>query len=254
VLTAVLPTHYQEPHVEPKLVAQANMHNLSVNPYPGRGLVIGKVEPGWIQVYWIMGRSEDSRNRVFTQGADGLVYTEAVDPSKVKDPSLIIYNAMAERNSFFFATNGVQTDNLVDAVTTGTEPTKGLRQHTYEPDPNHTSRISGWCTRDPNSYAHFSLIKKSPLSAAADRHLFKCEVEAGYGYGISTYRGDGSPLPAFKGEPQLLPIEGTIEEIAQTYWSALNEANRVSLAVKLIPYEIMTPSQVHIINKYEKVA
>jgi IMP cyclohydrolase len=238
--------------MDPSLVAMANLHNLSVNPYPGRGIVIGKRHDGWVQVYWIMGRSDDSRNRIFAQGADGLVYTEAVDPSKVKDPSLIIYNAMAERNAWYFATNGVQTDDLVHAVTIGTDPQNGLRRHTYEPDPNHTSRISAWCERNPETYAHFSIIKKSPLSKAADPHLFRCSVEAGFGYGISTYRGDGTPLPAFQGEPILLPVEGTTEEIAQTYWGALNEDNRVSLAAKFIPHQIMAPSEVHIINKYQK--
>ncbi|MFP4379552.1 MAG: IMP cyclohydrolase [Candidatus Sumerlaeia bacterium] len=233
-----------------------NLEELGKNPYPGRGIIIGMGEKGesLIQVYWIMGRSPNSRNRVFEK--DGaLLRTAAADPSKVQDPSLIIYNAMREMNGLYVVTNGDQTDTIIQGILTGTTFCQALNTRAYEPDaPNFTPRISGICSlKDGLPWAELSVLKKSVFGAHTDRHCFRYEeFGPGLGHCITTYMGDGDPLPSFSGEPRLMPLEGSISELANNIWNHLNEDNRVSLAVKFIDIET-GGSNLHVINKYSKV-
>jgi IMP cyclohydrolase len=238
--------------------AQANLLALGQNPYPGRGIVAGLDETGQylVQVYWIMGRSENSRNRVFkADNETGRLFTEAADPSKVKDPSLIIYNAMRERGDWYntlhyVVSNGDQTDTVVESMGPLSlyEVLAGRR---YEPDaPNFTQRITAvhslWKERP---FLQMSILRRSMLGEACDGVLFVYDqLHPGYGYCITTYSGDGDPLPPFYGDPIVMPLVGGMQDIAWTYWDSLNEANRVSLAVKWI--EVGNGrSDIRIINK-----
>ena len=236
--------------------ANENLEALRKNPYPGRGLIIGLDETGrsLVQVYWIMGRSANSRNRVF-ESDGGRLWTTAADPSKVKDPSLIIYNAMRELAGLYIVTNGDQTDTIAQACLAGGDFRQALNTRVYEPDaPNFTPRISAICSlREGGPFAELSVLKKSAFGDGCDRHLFRIEAfGAGLGHCVTTYMGDGDPLPAFAGEPYLLPLRGDIESVARTIWEALNEENRVSLAVKFIDAGDGR-SSIHVVNKYEKV-
>lgn len=240
------------------------MEAFSGNPYPGRGIVAGVDETGknLVQVYWIMGRSENSRNRVFKQGENGRVYTEAADPAKIKDGSLIFYDAMLEtsRNGKPLAavSNGVQTE----AVMGGPSFMDALLSYRYEPDkPNYTPRITGcsyWLGRlrtddvTLESRVLLSSIRKSQGSLACERHFHSYEnVPPGIGYCLTTYRGDGDPLPPYDGEPYALMLRGSIEDIAHTYERALNADNFVSLVAKFIPRK--GASHVVILNKYRQL-
>ena len=209
---------------------------LEENPYPGRGIVLGRSDDGaWIQVYWIMGRSDNSRNRIFVC-EDGVVRTEAAEPSKVEDPSLIIYNAMRTSGGRFVVSNGVQTDAIWAALEAGGIFVDSLNDWHHEPDaPNFTPRISG-CTDVDEQVLWLSILKKSPFSKkASERHFFRFdEVEAGMGYAITTYRSDGDPLPSFEGSPYLLSLPGNADEIAAHFWSKLNGDNKISLVVRRI--------------------
>jgi IMP cyclohydrolase len=240
--------------------AEMNLEVLRRNSYPGRGIVVGLDETGQylVQVYWIMGRSANSRNRVFGYDKkEGRLFTEAADPSQVKDPSLIIYNAMRETKSHWVVSNGRQTDAVVDSredfITT-------ICGYAYEPDaPNFTSRVTATSTWSivPSSDTPgvlISILRKSPWSDACDRHFYEInDLGKGFGYCVTTYRGDGDPLPAFQGEPYLLPLRGDARFIADYYWTeVLNGENKVALAVKFIPKS--GPSEVTIRNKYEKVS
>jgi len=248
------------------LEAKENMLNLAMNPYPGRGIIVGldQTDKNIVQIYWIMGRSENSRNRVFSCDCDNRVFTEAANPAKVKDPSLIIYNAMREisfigDNYLSVVSNGTQTDAIITQH-------QGLRKNYlpfnivhwgYEPDaPNFTPRITAvsmwekYAIRETQIF-QISILRKSQWSDACDRHFYEIDgIGPGYGYGVTTYHGDGDPLPSFRGEPKLFPFVGDIDMIANSYWAALNKKNRVSLAVKFIPKS--GPSHVVIVNKYKK--
>lgn len=235
--------------------ARENMERLAANPYPGRGIVIGMEAQGrrLAQVYWIMGRSENSRNRVFERRG-GRVWTSAADPSKVADPSLIIYNAMRELKGLYVVTNGDQTDTIVQAALAGADFRQALNTRAYEPDaPNFTPRISGVCSlREGAPLAELSVLKQSLVGPGCDRHFFRYESFApGFGFCVTTYEGDGSPLPSFRGEPRLMPVEGDLSDVARAYWDSLNAENRVSLAVKFIDLETGV-SDVAVINQYEK--
>ena len=207
-----------------------------------------------VQIYWIMGRSENSRNRVLSLGENGRVFTEAADPTKVQDPSLIIYNAMLENCGEYVVSNGHQTDAIAHRDKSLSDTLAAFR---YEPDtPNYTSRISGVCYT--NEEVWLSILKKS--AAAADDYCIRLEymyikeyVPPGFGCCITTYSGDGNPLPSFDGEPHILPLNGGIDDVADEYWNSLNVDNRISLAVKFI--DIVTgKSQTVLRNKYQKVA
>lgn len=235
--------------------ARENLEALKANPYPGRGIVVGQDETGsrLLQVYWIMGRSANSRNRVFAFEG-GTLWTEAADPSMVKDPRLIIYRAMRELPGLYVATNGDQTDTVIEVFEAGGAFAEALATRRYEPDaPNFTPRISAVVSlREGAPSAELSVLKKSPLGDGCDRHLFRLEQFApGTGHCITTYRGDGDPLPSFEGEPYLLPLAGDAESVADTLWEALNADNRVSLAVKAID-PATGRSSITVRNRYRK--
>lgn len=219
-------------------LARDAFDRLAANPYPGRGLVIGRSTGNdWLILYWIMGRSAQSRNRRFV--AEGSVLrTEPVDASLVKDPSLIIYEAMLELPGIHLVSNGDQTRTIHQALQAGGTFEGALATREREPDaPNFTPRISGLLDlgRSPGSMA-LSILRAGRLDPQqTDRHTYRPAPPApGFGYGLTTYSGDGNPLPSFAGDPLLLPLEGGPEAVLEAYWSALQAENRISLAVKAI--------------------
>ena len=228
------------------------------NPYPGRGIILGMDESGdhLVQVYWIMGRSASSRNRVFSvDGGD--VWTEAADPSTLLvAPELIIYNAMREMAGLHIVTNGDQTDTVFQTFAHGGTFEQALATRMHESDaPNNTPRISGvFDTRSGTPIARMSVLKASLFGADASvRQYFHFDKFApGLGHCVTTYRGDGNPLPPFEGEPYLLSLIGDIDAIADGIWEALDEDNKVSMAVKTIA-SLSGTSRVVLRNKYEKV-
>jgi IMP cyclohydrolase len=208
------------------------------NPYPGRGIIIGKSdESTWQIIYWIMGRSTNSRNRRFVAENNSL-RTEPVDMSLLTDPSLIIYDAMLELPGIYMVSNGDQTRTISDAIKQGNTFEESLMTRDHEPDsPNFTPRISGMLdTRAKNPLVIMSILKASKIDTGfSDRYFFRPSYsQTGFGYGLTTYMGDGNPLPSFIGDPLLLPCTGTTEQILDKYWCALNEENLVSLAIKTI--------------------
>ena len=222
--------------------AESNFKNLSANSYPGRGIVLGTSPCGRfdVQVYWIMGRSENSRNRIFVIDQDtNFMKTQAFDESKLVDPSLIIYYPAKHGKDYHIITNGDQTDTVYDIMQNGGSFEEALNTRCYEPDgPNFTPRISGITYRNPNPAVYKLSILKSRFNneeAGCERHFFSYEKKMpGLGHFISTYKTDGNPIPSFSGEPQLVPIAKTPQETLDMYWNALNETNRVSLMVKWI--------------------
>ncbi|MDQ8179645.1 IMP cyclohydrolase [Pelagicoccus sp. SDUM812005] len=238
-------------------IASATLQShVAGNPYPGRGLVIGKSASGdaWQQVYWIMGRSPNSRNRQFSlEGAT--LSTEPFDPSKVEDPSLIIYEAMLELPGQFLVSNGDQTRTLCDGLAAGKTAKEALSTRDREPDaPNYTPRITGQLDLTGDSpEIGLSILKANKIDPKySDRHYYYPQEPAnGIGYGLTTYMGDGNPLPTFNVDPLLLPIAATPEETLELYWSALDEDNRISLAVKEIALD-GSSSRVVLRNKYTK--
>lgn len=212
------------------------------NPYPGRGLVLGRSEDGgaWLQLYWIMGRSANSRNRIFV--ADGATLrTEPFDASAVEDPSLILYEAMLELERVYLVTNGDQTRTVCDAIVRGGSFEEALATREREPDaPNFTPRISGMIDlRGSAPRFALSVLKANRADPAlTDRHSFRtAPPPRGLGLGLTTYLGDGSPLPPFEGEPLWLPLLGDPSVLLDRYWEALDPANRVALALKRIPLD-----------------
>lgn len=210
------------------------------NPYPGRGLVVGRAssDDAWLMIYWIMGRSENSRNRRFV-AEGGMLKTEPVDPSKVRDPDLIIYEAMLELPGVYLVSNGLQTRDLYETLRSGGTFEETLMRWEREPDaPNYTPRISAMLDlREPPGTIVLSLLKANAANPdLTDRYIIRPAVPPpGLGYCITTYSGDGDPLPSFTGDPLLMPCSGSAEEVLATYWDALDAENRVALAVKHIP-------------------
>ena len=236
-------------------IASSNFkRHLRENPYPGRGLVAGKSskEHNWIIIYWIMGRSTNSRNRRFTD-ENGVLRTVPVDYSKVTDPSLIIYEAMLELPKIYFFSNGDQTRTMYEGIQKGIGIQDSLAKREREPDaPNFTPRISGMLDLNgKDAVLTLSILKASPIDPAfTDRYYYRPVFpKDGFGFGLTTYQGDGDPLPAFTGDPVLLPLNGSAEEIADVYWNALNKENRVSLAVKEISPD-GKKSRIFIKNQY----
>jgi len=212
--------------------------HLRDNPYPGRGLVIGRssIDHGWIMLYWIMGRSVHSRNRRFVVEG-GTLRTAPVDPQLLADPSLIIYEAMLELPGIYLVSNGAQTRTMYETLSTGGSFDAALAQWQHEPDaPNYTPRISAMLMLAQQQVT-LSLLKANPIAPAyTDRYTYRLAVPAqGLGVGLTTYRGDGNPLPSFTRDPLLLPCAGSPEDLLETYWEALDAHNRVALAVKHIP-------------------
>jgi IMP cyclohydrolase len=220
------------------LAARTFASYLRDNPYPGRGLVIGRssLDPGWIMLYWIMGRSAHSRNRRFVVEG-GTLRTAPVDPQLLTDPSLIIYEAMLELPGIYLVSNGAQTRTLYETLSTGGTFDAALGQWQHEPDaPNYTPRISAMLMLAQQQVT-LSLLKANPIDPAyTDHYTYRPAVPAqGLGVGLTTYRSDGNPLPSYTGDPLLLPCTGSPEDLLDTYWEALDAHNRVALAVKHIP-------------------
>jgi len=212
--------------------------HLRQNPYPGRGFVVGRsaADPGWVMLYWIMGRSASSRNRYFVVEG-GTLRTAPVDPQLVTDASLIIYEAMLELPGIYLVSNGAQTRALYETLSTGGTFTAALEPWEHEPDaPHYTPRISAMLVL-ARQQVTMSLLKANPVdSACTDRYVYQPAIPAdGLGVGLTTYRGDGHPLPSFSGDPLLLPCAGSPEELLHMYWEALDANHRVALAVKHIP-------------------
>ena len=205
---------------------------LRANPYPGRGIVLGAQSlPGAAVVaYWIMGRSANSRNRVFAETDDG-IRTEPYDPAGVEDPSLILYHPVRLVGRRTVVTNGDQTDTIRCFLLQGKSFEDALRTRTFEPDaPNCTPRISG--LMEPDGSYRLSILKASPGGRCL-RQFFEYPAEPGLGHLLTTYRGDGAPLPSFTGEPIPVAIDAPdAETFAGQLWDALNGDNRVSLFVR----------------------
>ena len=206
------------------------------NTYPGRGIVLGKSADGQKAViaYFIMGRSENSRNRIFVE-EDGGLRTQAFDPAKLKDPSLVIYWPVRKFGAATIVTNGDQTDTIYEFLAAEKTFEEALRMRTFEPDPPIlTPRISGLVHKD-GSY-RLSILKSANGNAASTQRFFYeyPQPVAGEGHFIHTYLGDGNPVPSFEGEPELVRIEGDIDSFTSLMWENLNEANKVSLFVRFI--------------------
>lgn len=205
------------------------------NSYVGRGIVIGKSPDGKkaVSAYFIMGRSANSRNRVFTERG-GALYTEPFDPSMVEDPSLIIYAAMRRFENKLIVTNGDQTDTIYEGLKNGLGFAESLKSRCFEPDaPNLTPRISGMLTFGEGDFEYSMSILKSadPEGSACNRYTFDYPALPGLGHFIHTYIGDGKPLPTFCGEPERVAIPDSVDEFTEKLWSALDKDNRISLFV-----------------------
>ena len=231
-----------------------NIYNeLKQNTYPGRGIVIGKSADGKsaVAAYFIMGRSENSRNRVFIEDGEG-IRTQAFDPSKLTDPHLIIYAPVRVLGNKTIVTNGDQTDTVYDLMNQQMTFEQALRTREFEDDaPNYTPRISGIIKTGVNSFNYaMSIIKSNngdPSSCL--RHTFSYNnPKAGEGHLIHTYMGDGAPLPSFEGEPKLVDLPDSIDAFTEKLWNALNEDNKVSLFVRFIDLETGA-KQTKIVNK-----
>ena len=214
---------------------------LKDNTYPGRGIVIGKTPDGTraMTAYFIMGRSENSRNRVFTE-KNGEVFTEPFDAAKVQDPSLIIYAAIRGYENSLVVTNGNQTDTVVDGLKNGKSFSEALESREFEPDgPNFTPRISGMLTFGEKDFTYqMSILKSADAEGSAcNRFTYSYAPLNGLGHFIHTYVCDGNPIPTFQGEPERMAVCDDIDEMTDRLWNALNEQNRISLYVRYIDLE-----------------
>ena len=212
---------------------------LQENAYPGRGIVLGRSEDGTkaVAAYFIMGRSENSRNRIFVEEGEG-IRTQAYDPSKLTDPSLIIYAPVRVLGHRTIVTNGDQTDTVYEGMEKGLTFEQSLRSRKFEPDaPNYTPRISGLMELENGRYSYSLSILKSNNGdpACCNRYTFSYEnCAAGEGHFIHTYLHDGNPLPSFEGEPKLVAIPDDMEKFTNMLWNNLNPENKVSLFVRYI--------------------
>ena len=212
---------------------------LSSTSYPGRGIIIGRSADGSkaVTAYFIMGRSVNSRNRVFVEDGEG-IRTEAFDPSKLEDPSLIIYAPVRVLGNKTIVTNGDQTDTIYEGMDRQLTFEQSLRSREFEPDaPNYTPRISGVMHVENGRYNYAMSILKSNNGdpSSCNRYTFAYEnAKAGEGHFIHTYMHDGNPLPSFEGEPKWVEIDGDIDTFTDKLWNSLNEENKVSLFVRYI--------------------
>jgi hypothetical protein len=223
-------------------IAAANFEtHLQRNPYPGRGLVVGRatgIDNTWLQVYWIMGRSASSRNRHFVVSGTTM-RTEPVDTREMDRPELLIYEAMLELPQTYLVSNGDQTRTIHDTLQAGGTFDAALATREREHDaPHYTPRISAMLELQASrpGVLTLNILKGNPIDPAhTDRFTYRpAAPQAGFGVGLTTYRGDGNPLPSFSGDPLLLPLKGSAQDVLETYWHALNEENRISIAVKQI--------------------
>lgn len=229
----------------------AGMDRLKNATYPGRGIVIGQTPDGehLIQIYWIMGRSPSSRNRVFVREGD-FVKTDTVDKSQEKDP-LTMYYPVKVHGNIHIVTNGDQTDTIADALREGASFESALMTRTFEPDgPNFTPRISGIIDQDDSQAYRLAILKTvGGDEGYCSRQFFDYETAvSGVGHCITTYVDDGSPLPSFEGEPFAVELFDDIRQTADVFWDLMDVGNRVSMLVKFIG---MDKSEVIIVNKYE---
>ncbi|MCM1038643.1 MAG: IMP cyclohydrolase [Roseburia sp.] len=235
------------------MIKKSLAQELAGNAYPGRGIVIGKSADGKYAVtaYFIMGRSVNSRNRIFVTEKEG-IRTQAFDPAKLEDPSLVIYAPVRVLGNKTIVTNGDQTDTIYELMDKQQTFEQALRTRTFEPDaPNYTPRISGIMHVGNGSFNYAMSILKSNNGnpAACNRYTFAYENPvAGEGHFIHTYQGDGDPLPSFEGEPTWIGIDGDIDSFALMVWDNLNEENKVSLFVRYIDIET-GEYETRIINK-----
>ena len=226
---------------------------LKENSYPGRGIVIGKSEDGKkaVTAYFIMGRSVNSRNRVFVEDGDG-IRTQAFDPSKLTDPHLIIYAPVRVLGNKTIVTNGDQTDTIYELMNQQMTFEQSLRTREFEDDaPNYTPRISGIIKTSDNDFNYAMSILKSADGDASScrRYTFSYNnPQSGVGHFIHTYMSDGDPLPSFSGEPKQVSIPNCIDEFTNGLWESLNEDNKVSLFVRFIDLE-SGKTDTRIINK-----
>ena len=230
---------------------------LKETSYPGRGIMIGRSADGTkaVTAYFIMGRSVNSRNRIFVEDGEG-IRTQAFDPSKMEDPSLIIYAPVRVYGNKTIVTNGDQTDTIYEGLDKQYTFEQALRSREFEPDaPNYTPRISGVMHVEKGKYSYAMSILKSDQGDPSSclRYTFAYEnPKPGEGRFISTYKGDGNPLPSFEGEPKALELDGVftgdIDTFTDRVWAALNEDNKVSLFVRFI--DITSGAyQTRIVNK-----
>lgn len=220
-------------------MALINEKRLQQNKYPGRGIVVGMTPDGknYVQVYWIMGRSENSRNRVFEVEGE-FVKTKAFDISKLKDPSLIIYYPVKAVKGYHIVTNGDQTDTIYEYIEKGKTFKEALDTREFEPDPpNYTPRISGYvdCTSEKVTYG-LSILKtiENNEQLPQKNYFYYNNFIKGFGHCIHTYNEDGNPIPSFTGEPYIIKLHDDINKNAEYFWNLLNEDNKVSLLVKYI--------------------
>ncbi len=211
------------------------------NSYVGRGIVIGKSADGKkaCSAYFIMGRSANSRNRIFAKRGENL-FTEPYDRSKVEDPSLIIYAALRMRENRLIVTNGDQTDTVYEGLGKGLSFSQALRERTFEPDgPNFTPRISGMLTFEKGDFTYqMSILKSSDeKGSSCNRYTFEYAPVAGVGHFLHTYVCDGTPIPTFVGEPERVCIPDDIDEFTDKLWGALDENNKISLYVRYTDLE-----------------
>ncbi|MDD9942040.1 MAG: hypothetical protein OXU20_13430 [Myxococcales bacterium] len=219
-------------------VTETFTSHIQNNAYPGRGLVVGRLAGGdWVFVYWIMGRSENSRNRRFVVDGASL-RTEPADVSKLQDPSLIIYEAMLEAPGIQLVSNGDQTRTALEALANGGTFEAAMLSREREPDaPNYTPRITAVLDfRKGAPILQLSLLKAGAFDPQdSDRYFFRPALPPpGFGFGITTYMGDGAPLPSFTGDPLVLPLPGNAAALLDNYYTALNPDNRIAVAVKRI--------------------
>ena len=213
--------------------------DLEGNAYPGRGIIIGRSADGTkaVTAYFIMGRSENSRNRIFVEDGEG-IRTQAFDETKVTDPSLIIYAPVRVLGNKTIVTNGDQTDTIYEGMDRQLTFEQSLRSREFEPDgPNYTPRISGIMHVENGKYSYAMSILKSNNGepSSCNRYTFAYEnAKAGEGHFIHTYMHDGNPLPSFEGEPKLVEIPNDMDGFADMLWNSLNEDNKVSLFVRYI--------------------
>ena len=227
---------------------------LNSNVYPGRGILIGRSTDGdyAVTAYFIMGRSTNSRNRIFIEDGMG-IRTEAYDPALLSDPSLIIYAPVRVYGKYTIVTNGDQTDTVFDGLADGLTFEQSLREREYEPDaPNYTPRISGVIDVNESNYNFaLSILKSNADASGCDRYTYAYENPiAGEGRIIHTYVGDGDPLPSFEGEPVRVEIADDIDALTEKLWNALNEDNKVSLFVRYIKIEDGT-CESRIVNRHQ---